>query len=113
LQNIEKDGGLVFTGKVNKEGTLYAKIDATNISDLVKSTYNVAVEDHFFKIKKKITTIGEYVVPFMYKDIKGDIAVKILAENPEDIEKKFKPVVKKEEIVEETKDESKKEKKAE
>lgn len=111
LQNIEKDWWLVFTGKVNKEGTLYAKIDATDISDLVKSTYSVAVEDHFFKIKKKIITIGDYMVPFMYKNIKGDVLVKVLAENPEDIEKRFKPIVNKEEVAEETTDEYKKEKK--
>ena len=104
LQNIEKDWGLVFTGKVNKDATLYAKIDASNITDLVNSLYGVKVEEHFFKIKKKIVTIWEYIVPFIYKDIKGDVLVKVLAENPEDIEKKFKPVVKKiEEVVEETK----------
>ncbi len=91
LQNIEKDWGLVFTGKVNKDANLYAKIDASNIAELVKSLYSVDVEEHFFKMKKKITTIWDYVVPFIYKDIKWDISVKVLAENPEDIEKKFKP----------------------
>ena len=34
LANIEKDGGLVFTGKVNKDGTLYAKIDEADIANL-------------------------------------------------------------------------------
>lgn len=99
LQNIEKDWGLVFTWKVNKEATLYAKIDVADVCNLVKSTYKVEVEEHFFKMKKKITTIWDYVVPFMYKDIKWDISVKILAENPEDIEKRFKPIVQKEEEV--------------
>lgn len=98
LQNIEKDWGLVFTWKVNKEATLYAKIDVADVCNLVKSTYKVEVEEHFFKMKKKITTIWDYVVPFMYKNIKWDISVKILAENPEDIEKRFKPIVQKEEI---------------
>ena len=88
LQNIEKDWGLVFTGKVNKDANLYAKIDASNIAELIKSVYSVDVEEHFFKMKKKITTIWDYVVPFIYKDIKWDISVKVLAENPEDIEKK-------------------------
>ncbi|MBQ2600376.1 hypothetical protein II582_03250 [bacterium] len=54
---MEKDGGLVFTGKVNKDGTLYAKIDESDIAKLVKETYKLDVEDHFFKMKKKITTI--------------------------------------------------------
>ena len=97
LANIEKDGGLVFTGKVNKDGTLYAKIDESDIAKLVKETYKLDVEDHFFKMKKKITTIGDFVVPFLYKDIKWDIAVKVNAENPEVIEKKEKVKVVKEE----------------
>ena len=90
LANIEKDGWLVFTGKVNKDGTLYAKIDESDIAKLVKETYKLDVEDHFFKMKKKITTIGDFVVPFLYKDIKWDIAVRVNAENPEVIEKKEK-----------------------
>lgn len=103
LANIEKDGGLVFTGKVNKDGTLYAKIDESDIAKLIKETYKLDVEDHFFKMKKKITTIGDFVVPFLYKDIKWDIAVRVNAENPEVIEKKEKvKVVKEEEKVEES-----------
>ena len=90
LANIEKDGWLVFTGKVNKDGTLYAKIDESDIAKLVKETYKLDVEDHFFKMKKKITTIWDFVVPFLYKDIKWDIVVKVNAENPEVIEKKEK-----------------------
>ena len=102
LANIEKDGGLVFTGKVNKDGTLYAKIDESDIAKLVKETYKLDVEDHFFKMKKKITTIWDFMVPFLYKDIKWDIAVRVNAENPEVIEKKEKvKVVKEEEKVEE------------
>ena len=110
LANIEKDWGLVFTGKVNKDGTLYAKIDESDIAKLVKETYKLDVEDHFFKMKKKITTIWDFVVPFLYKDIKWDIAVKVNAENPEVIEKKEKVVVK-EEPVEENKEEAKEEEK--
>ena len=112
LANIEKDGWLVFTGKVNKDGTLYAKIDESDIAKLVKETYKLDVEDHFFKMKKKITTIGDFVVPFLYKDIKWDIVVKVNAENPEVIEKKEKVVVK-EEPVEENKEEVKEEVKEE
>lgn len=110
LVNIEKDGWLVFTGKVNKDGTLYAKIDESDIAKLVKETYKLDVEDHFFKMKKKITTIWDFVVPFLYKDIKWDIVVKVNAENPEVIEKKEKVVVK-EEPVEENKEEVKEEEK--
>lgn len=102
LANIEKDWWLVFTGKVNKDATLYAKIDESDIAKLVKETYKIDVEDYFFKMKKKITTIWDFVVPFLYKDIKWDIAVRVNAENPEVIEKKEKvKVVKEEEKVEE------------
>lgn len=110
LANIEKDGWLVFVGKVNKDGTLYAKIDESDVAKLVKETYKLDVEDHFFKMKKKITTIWEFVVPFLYKDIKWDIAVRVNAENPEVIEKKEKVVVK-EEPVEENKEDVKEEEK--
>ena len=113
LSNIEKDWGLVFTGKVNKDGTLYAKIDEADIAKLVKETYKLDVEDHFFKMKKKITTIGDFVVPFLYKDIKWDIAVRVNAENPEVIEKKEKVVVKEETPAEENKEEEKTEEAAE
>ncbi len=117
LSNIEKDGWLLFTGKVNKDGTLYAKIDESDIAKLVKETYKLDVEEHFFKMKKKITTIWDFVVPFLYKDIKWDIAVKVNAENPEVIEKKEKVKISeddqkvsedsenKEEVKEEMKDE--------
>lgn len=112
LSNIEKDGGLTFVWKVNKDWTLYAKIDEADIAKLVKETYKVDVEDHFFKMKKKITSIWDFVVPFLYKDIKWEIAVKVNAENPEVIEKKEKVVVK-EEPVEENKEEEKSEETAE
>lgn len=100
LSSIEKDGGLVFTWKVNKDGTLYAKIDEADIAKMIKDIYKVDVEDHFFKMKKKITTIGDFTVPFLYKDIKWDVVVKVNAENPEVIEKKEKV-----KVVEEPKEE--------
>lgn len=109
LSNIEKDGGLVFTGKVNKDWTLYAKIDEVDIAKLVKEMYKVDVEDHFFKMKKKITTIGDFTVPFLYKDIKWDIVVKVNAENPEVIEKKEKVKVVEETPAEDVKEEEKEE----
>ncbi|OQY40180.1 MAG: 50S ribosomal protein L9 [Spirochaetaceae bacterium 4572_7] len=115
LSSIQKDGGISFTGKVNKEGTLYAKIDESDITKLIKETYKADVEEHFFKLKKKIVAIGNYSVPFMYKELKGDIAIKVIAENPEVIEKKFKVklVEEVEEGTEESKEETKEEKKAE
>ncbi len=113
LANIQKDGGLSFIGKVNKEGTLYAKIDETDIAKLVKETYKLDVEDHFFKLKKKITSVGDYNVPFLYKELKWDITVKVIAENPDVIEKKSKPseevIVKSEEWEEENVEEVKEE----
>ena len=61
------------------------------------------------KLKKKIVTIGDYVVPFMYKDIKWEVSVKVLAENPDVIEKKVK--VKLEEVEEASNDDKKEDKK--
>ncbi len=108
LANIEKDGGLVFTGKVNKDGTLYAKIDEADIAKMIKDTYKIDVEDHFFKMKKKIVTIWDYTVPFLYKDIKGEVAVRVNAENPDVLEKKEK--VKVAPVEEENKEEATEEK---
>ncbi|HKL43947.1 MAG TPA: hypothetical protein VJ892_01565, partial [Candidatus Absconditabacterales bacterium] len=56
------------------------------------------------KLKKKITSVGDYNVPFIYKELKGDLLVKVLAENPDVVEKKVK-----EEVVEETKEDDNKE----
>jgi hypothetical protein len=64
-------------------------------------------------MKKKITTIGDFVVPFLYKDIKWDIAVRVNAENPEVIEKKEKVKVVEETPAEENKEEEKTEEAAE
>lgn len=111
LTDIEKDSGIVITGKVNKEANLYAKIDAWNIAEAVNSKYNSDLQSHFFKLKKKIVTIWEYTIPFVYKDLSWEVLLKVVAENPEDIKNETKPkIVKKgEEKSEDKKEGSKQE----
>ena len=53
LAKYWKDWGLYLL-KVAKDANLYAKIDASNIAELIKSLYSVDVEEHFFKMKRKL-----------------------------------------------------------
>ena len=50
------------------------------------------VQSHYLKLKKKITALGTFTVPFLYKELKKDIAVKV-EQDPEEAEKiaKHKP----------------------
>lgn len=77
---IQANDGLTITRKVNKEGTLYAKVHEEDISKEISSTYGVETETHLFKMKKKITEPGKYVVPFIYKDFKSEVRVQVIAE---------------------------------
>ena len=37
--------------------------------------YKVQVEDHLFKMKKKIASLGEYTIPFEYNGIEKDVLI--------------------------------------
>jgi hypothetical protein len=65
----------VITKKANKENTLYAKIDENEISEMIKQVYWIILEPHYIKLKKKLTAIWQFTVPFLYKDIKKDFTV--------------------------------------
>jgi len=80
FEKIANDNGLVFAMKTNEKWVLYEKIDPTHISHQIKSTYGVEVEDHFFKMKKKITQIGEYTIPFQYNNIEKDMHIIVKGE---------------------------------
>jgi ribosomal protein L9 len=67
--------------KANEKGVLYEKIDPTHIANQIKSTYGIEVEEHFFKMKKKITQTGEYNIPFQYNTIEKDMQIIIKAED--------------------------------
>lgn len=77
---IQANDGLTITRKVNKEGTLYAKVHEEDIAKEIASTYGVETETHLFKMKKKITEPGKYVVPFIYKDFKSEVRIQVVAE---------------------------------
>jgi len=72
--------------KANADGTLYAKVDENDIVTAINETHGVAIEPHYLKLKKKITTLGNFTVPFLYKELKKDIAVKV-EQDPEEAEK--------------------------
>lgn len=113
---IHEDGGITLIRKANKDNTLYAKVDENDIIEAIKATYGVEIESHFFKLKKKLTAIGQFAVPFMYKSLKKELIVKIEAD-PEELKKHKKAEEKPEELhedgVKKTKEEIKAEKEAE
>lgn len=83
---IHEDGGITLIRKANKDNTLYAKVDENDIIETIKATYGVEIESHFFKLKKKLTAVGQYPVPFLYKSLKKELIVKIEAD-PEELKK--------------------------
>lgn len=103
LQKIVENDGLKLTRKVNKEGTLYAKVWEADLVELIKNEYKIDVDSHLFKMKKKITTVGKYLITFAYQNLKKDIDLIVEAEKEEVKEKKAK----KEEVVEVTEVEDK------
>ncbi len=84
---IQANDGLVFTVKVNKEGSLYAKIDENDIAKKIAEEYKMNIEPYLFKMKKKVSEIGDYNVTFIYKEYKTDIPVKVEAEAPVKVKK--------------------------
>jgi predicted nuclease with TOPRIM domain len=44
------------------------------------------MDAHYLKLKKKITALGSFIVPFLYKELKKEITVKI-EQDPEEAEK--------------------------
>jgi len=113
---IQEDGGITLTRKANKDNTLYAKVDENDLIEAIKEHYGIEIESHFFKLKKKLTTVGEFAIPFMYKELKKELIVHIQAD-PEEAKKHKKSDEKKEEMhadgVKKTKEEIKAEKEAE
>ncbi len=83
---IHEDGGIVLVRKANKDNTLYAKVDENDLIEAIKEKYGVEIESHFFKLKKKLTAVGEFTIPFMYKELKRELLVKIEAD-PEELKK--------------------------
>ena len=91
FMKIQADNGLFLTRKANKDLTLYAKVDEKDVVAEIEAKYGIAIEPHFFKLKKKFNQVGSFTVPFLYKTMKKEVAVTI------DAEKEVKKVEAKEE----------------
>lgn len=105
LMKIQADGGIKFLRKANKEGVLYAQVSENDIVTAIKEIYKIDVQPHYIKIKKKIKNVWEYIVPFMFQDMKKDIKITVTAEEIKEDQKKEK--------IEEKPEESSKEEKIE
>lgn len=103
---LHTDQGVTLIRKANADGTLYAKVDENDIATKINEIYGVDIQSHYLKLKKKITALGSFTVPFLYKELKKDVAVKV-EQDPEEAEKLAKHKAsknpKKEEVVEEDK----------
>jgi large subunit ribosomal protein L9 len=101
---LHSDEGITLVRKANADGTLYAKVDENDIAAKINEIYGVEIQSHYLKLKKKITALGSFVVPFLYKELKKDVLVKV-EQDPEEAEKLAKHKAsknpKKDEIVEE------------
>ncbi len=83
FKKIADNNGITITAKANNEGTLYAKIHEDEIVKLIKEEYGMEPEAHFFKLKNKISEVGTYTIPFIYKELKTDLVLTIKAEGEE------------------------------
>ena len=83
---LNNDGGITLIRKANADATLYAKVDENDIVTKINEIYKVELEPHYLKLKKKISTLGSFTVPFLYKELKKEIAVKV-EQDPEEAEK--------------------------
>ena len=83
---LHSDEGITLVRKANADGTLYAKVDENDITTKINEIYGVDIQAHYLKLKKKITILGTFTVPFLYKELKKDIIVKV-EQDPEEAEK--------------------------
>lgn len=83
---LHADGGITLIRKANADGTLYAKVDENDITTKISELYGVDIQSHYLKLKKKITALGTFTVPFLYKELKKEVIVKV-DQDPEEAEK--------------------------
>lgn len=83
FMKIQNDNGILITRKTNKDHTLYAKVNEEDIAKAIHDIYGMEVDSHFFKLKKKINALGDFTVPFLYKEIKKDVIVRVEEEKEE------------------------------
>lgn len=92
FEKVVNDGGVQFEMKANEKGLLYEKIDPAHIVARIKELYDIEVEGHLFKMKKKITATGEYLVPFRYGTVDKDIRVVVKEEKMKKADSKTEAV---------------------
>lgn len=90
FEKVTQDDGLQFVMKANEKGLLYEKIDAAHLAARIHELYKIEVGEHYFKMKKKILTVGEYTVPFQYGTVDKDITVVVKAEKAKDAKEEAK-----------------------
>lgn len=83
FMKIQNDNWILITRKTNKDHTLYAKVNEEDIAKAIHDIYGMEVDSHFFKLKKKINALGTFNVPFLYKEIKKDVVVRVEEEKEE------------------------------
>lgn len=114
FMKMHENGWIKIIRKANKDNTLYAKVDENDIVEAIKEVYGIEIEAHFIKLKKKLTSVGSYKVPFMYKEVKKEVEVHIEAEVDLKAKKEAEMTVEeKKEEVRKSKEEIKAEKEAE
>ena len=88
FMKIQADNWITLSRKANKDETLYAKVDEKDVAHEIEAKYGIVIEPHFFKLKKKITAVGTFTVPFLYKLMKKEVLVNVVAEKEVKEEKK-------------------------
>lgn len=114
FMKMQENWGIKIIRKANKDNTLYAKVDENDIAQMVNEVYGVQLEPHFIKLKKKLTSVGSFKIPFIYKNVKKEFEVNIEAEiDPKAKKEAEMTVEEKKEEVKKTREEIKAEKEAE
>jgi len=83
FMKIQNDNWLLIARKTNKDHTLYAKVSEEDIAKAIHDIYGMEIDSHLFKLKKKINVLWNFNVPFMYKDIKKEVVVRVEEEKEE------------------------------
>lgn len=104
FQKIDNDGPLVLTRKTNKDGTLYAKIAVADLVSKIQEQYGIQVDEHLFKMKKKIQEIWSFSIPFAYEDLQKELPIVVESEGGVEIKEEVVVVIE-ETVVEKTKEE--------
>lgn len=81
FKKLSNDNGLHFVMKANEKWALYEKIDPAHIVSKIKELHNIDIEEHYFKMKKKIAIIWEYTIPFQYNNLEKDLIITVKSDN--------------------------------